>query len=47
MTKLIIPVRTLEKAPSNKDVIESRCDDRKQKGLLRFVPSKGLFYERR
>jgi hypothetical protein len=46
MTKLIFTVRKLEKPPNNKDVIESRCDDRKQKGLLMVVPSKVLFYQR-
>jgi len=46
MTKLMVTVHNLEKASNNKDVIESRCDDRKQNGLLRVVPSKGLFYQR-
>jgi hypothetical protein len=46
MTKLIFTVGNLEKTPNNNDVIESRCDDRKQKGLLSVVPSKGLFYQR-
>jgi len=46
MTKLIVTVRNLEKVPNNKYAIESRCDDRKQKELLRAVPSKELLYQR-
>jgi len=46
MTKLIVTVRILEKAPNNKDLIESRCDNRKEKGFLRVMLSKGLVYQR-
>jgi hypothetical protein len=43
MTKLIVTVRNLEKAPNNKYAIESRCDDRKQKDYSGLCPVKDYF----